>query len=503
MSIVRLVFLAHRYLGIALGLLMTVWCLSGIVMMYVPYPSLAEADRLRALDPIDAAACCTIGGPAGDAKVAAFQIEMFAGHPIIRLVSPGGRQGLYDLFGGGAAASPGREEALAVARNYARAHGLAGEPEFLREVEWDQWSTGRFGDDRPLLLFALNDPAGTELYVSSTSGRTVQVTNRSIRFWNWLGSVPHWLYFARLRENAPLWSEIVIWTSLFGCVLTVLGIYIGVSQVRRRKSDGRLASPYRGLWYWHHVPGLVFGVFTLTWVFSGLLSMNPWGYLGGTSPQPALERLQGPPQDWETLRAALPALLAGLPEGTVHVQSAPFDGQLFVVATAPDGNRQRLNGAGAPAVLNEVDYALAAARISEGAQAVSWELTGAEDAYFYGLSNEPPPLPVLRVITKGEGGARYYLDPLSARLIYYADADGRMSRWLFSGLHSLDFTSLLRLRPVWDVVMIALLLGATLVCATGTYIGARRLVGRPQRGGLLGAPQLPNTRANMRSTSLK
>jgi len=78
-----------------------------------------------------------------------------------------------------------------------------------------------------------------------------------------------------------------------------------------------------------------------------------------------------------------------------------------------------------------------------------------------------------------------------------------MSRWLFSGLHSLDFTSLLRLRPVWDVVMIALLLGATLVCATGTYIGARRLVGRPQRGGLLGAPQLPNTRANMRSTSLK
>ena len=36
----------HRYLGVAVGLVMTVWCLSGFVMMYSGYPCLTEAERL-------------------------------------------------------------------------------------------------------------------------------------------------------------------------------------------------------------------------------------------------------------------------------------------------------------------------------------------------------------------------------------------------------------------------------------------------------------------------
>ena len=32
----------HRYLGVALGLLMLLWFVSGIVMMYVPYPQRGE-----------------------------------------------------------------------------------------------------------------------------------------------------------------------------------------------------------------------------------------------------------------------------------------------------------------------------------------------------------------------------------------------------------------------------------------------------------------------------
>jgi uncharacterized iron-regulated membrane protein len=38
--LLRTTFLAHRYLGIGLGVLMLTWCLSGIVMMFVPYPAL-------------------------------------------------------------------------------------------------------------------------------------------------------------------------------------------------------------------------------------------------------------------------------------------------------------------------------------------------------------------------------------------------------------------------------------------------------------------------------
>ena len=46
---VRYLFLSHRYLGIGIGWLMALWCLSGIVMMYVSYPRLDEGSRIENL----------------------------------------------------------------------------------------------------------------------------------------------------------------------------------------------------------------------------------------------------------------------------------------------------------------------------------------------------------------------------------------------------------------------------------------------------------------------
>ena len=35
---------------------------------------------------------------------------------------------------------------------------------------------------------------------------------------------------------------------------------------------------------WHHYAGLIFGVVTTTWIFSGLLSMDPWDWHPSTAP---------------------------------------------------------------------------------------------------------------------------------------------------------------------------------------------------------------------------
>jgi hypothetical protein len=43
---VRWSYLLHRYFGVALAIPMLTWCLSGVVMMYVGYPSLPEGIRL-------------------------------------------------------------------------------------------------------------------------------------------------------------------------------------------------------------------------------------------------------------------------------------------------------------------------------------------------------------------------------------------------------------------------------------------------------------------------
>jgi hypothetical protein len=50
----------HRYLGIAVGLPMLSWFLSGIVVMYVGFPQPAGGERLRGLPAIDWGECCRV-----------------------------------------------------------------------------------------------------------------------------------------------------------------------------------------------------------------------------------------------------------------------------------------------------------------------------------------------------------------------------------------------------------------------------------------------------------
>ena len=159
---------------------------------------------------------------------------MLAGRPVLR-----SNLHLIDLMTGGAIDHVSEEQAATVAAGFA--NGTPNAPLSVSLIDYDQWTvSGEFNSDRPLYRFALGDKLQTEVYVSSTTGRAVQMTTGAERFWNWLGAVPHWLYFAELRRNSWLWSQVVIYTSLLGCFLAGIGIYIGV--VRRphcRRGDGR------------------------------------------------------------------------------------------------------------------------------------------------------------------------------------------------------------------------------------------------------------------------
>jgi hypothetical protein len=47
------IVLSHRWLGIAFCLLFAMWFASGIVMHFVPFPSLTEAERFAGLTPVE------------------------------------------------------------------------------------------------------------------------------------------------------------------------------------------------------------------------------------------------------------------------------------------------------------------------------------------------------------------------------------------------------------------------------------------------------------------
>ncbi len=47
----------------------------------------------------------------------------------------------------------------------------------------------------------------------------------------------------------------------------------------------------------------------------------------------------------------------------------------------------------------------------------------------------------------------------------------RIERWLYNGLHSLDFPFWYDMRPAWDIVMIVLLLGGLISSSVGFVLG--------------------------------
>jgi len=141
-------------------------------------------------------------------------------------------------------------------------------PDGAELIDYDQWTVaGDFDDARPLFRYPLNDPAGTEIYISSRSGKIVLTTTRNQRLANYAGSIAHWLYPTELRHQRQVWSALMWWLSLLATAGAAIGVIIGL--LRFASAPG-----YRGLQRWHHLAGLIFAPFLLAWIFSGFLSMD-------------------------------------------------------------------------------------------------------------------------------------------------------------------------------------------------------------------------------------
>ncbi len=203
----RAIVIVHRYLGIAIGLLMAMWFLSGIIMMYVPYSRIQAAEHLHIQPLIPWQSCCTYGALADDTPVTWAQVVDHLGRPALRLRMPGRPDFLIDLASGARVlidAEVARKVGLQATK------GVIGQPASIvdyEQVPYDQFTLGQAPRDRSFYRFTFDDPDRTAIYVSGTTGRIVTWTTASHRFWNWLGTIPHFLYFQSLRTQQQLWSQ--------------------------------------------------------------------------------------------------------------------------------------------------------------------------------------------------------------------------------------------------------------------------------------------------------
>jgi hypothetical protein len=473
----RPLLLVHRYLGIAICLVMAAWCLSGMVMMYVPYPRLAAADRLAALAPLRFDNCCMLAGLRSrfaDRQIDRFWVEMLANRPTLYVSPDFGPITRVDLQSGVELDEVGRATAAEVAQRYLDASSPLA---YTGLIDQDQWTvSGDYDELRPLHRFAAGDRRGTSLYVSSVTGELAQRTTRWQRGWNYIGAVTHWLYATPLRVNALLWSRLVDWLAGAGVVLTLVGLYLGIAQWRRAPRG--VTSRYRGWYWWHHLSGLLFGLLALTWVGSGLVSMNPWGFLAGADATTESAALRGAAISGDAMLDAIAAWTQGpVPAaGTVQLQSAPLAGELYVLARSSAATVTRWSAARQQQALTAGGLAAAAALLAAGAPVADATLLQGGDRYYYRAAHDfDARFPVYRVTLADAGTTRYYLDPLDGSLLRKVDSAGRWYRWLFAELHQWNFPPALRLRPLWDCVVLTLLGGVTALCLSGAWLGLRRI----------------------------
>ena len=476
----RLLFLLHRYLGIAVGFVLLLWCLSGFVMLYMPFPEMDARAAASVAAPLNLRECCAFPDNPGLSAVpfSYARVEMLdARTPVLRAGLPQAEALNINLRSGmefDELAALGED--VNIAEDFSQ-RLLAGAPVAGPwQVTQDQWTiTEEYRRHRPLWKYSAEDAQGTQWYVSNRTGEIVLLTTRWQRLWNYAGAVIHWGYPTALRQHTQLWSRLVIYLSLAGGFLTLTGLFIGIWQFRLRRSGRH--SPYVGLNLWHHYAGLLFGVVTLLWVFSGTLSMNPWGLLEGESSAAETQALRGAYLGWSQIRRMLLAAREQvLPAGTVALELTRQEGEARLFARLRDGKSIRLNSSDfSVSEMSEYQLHRLALQLLGDVPIKHAELLQEEDAYYYDRRHALE-LPVFRIQADDDEARLYYLSGTTGELLLKVDAGARAYRWWFRGLHRGDFLALLRESPVRDLFLWVFLLGATLVCGTGTWMAIRRLL---------------------------
>jgi hypothetical protein len=459
--------LLHRWLGIAFCLLFAMWFATGIVMHFVPFPSLTEAERFAGLAPVKSARVAI--GPSDAVRASGLEhaerVRLIArSDGPVYIVSGPSRSRAIRASDGADAAVKSPDLALAAAIDHAERRGLdASRASVAGLADYDQWSVPNGYDrHRPLFRVALGDAAGSEVYVSSVTGEIVLDTTRRERWWNLAGSVLHWIYPTILRSNWALWDRVVWTLSLLALIAAALGTVLGIARIR--VGNGRATSPYRGWHALHHVIGLMTTAFVLTWIFSGWLSMDHGRLFSRGQLTEAEADLAAPSPVWST------SSWGPISPSTREVEWFAFN-RRFYRRDRVGLDRQVLFDAGSgdrPEFLSPREIQGFAEHLATGCGMPS--LVGTDDDYL--ASSTVSGAPVYRAKC---GGVWFDIDGASGGVLQKLDPSRRAYRWFYSALHTLDIPILLAHPRIRSILIVGLCVLGLLFSLTGIVIGWRRL----------------------------
>ena len=460
----RQAILWHRYLGVCFCLFFAIWFVSGVVLMYAGMPQLSEAERLAHLPDLDlsgervtpAEALEMAGASQHPEQIA---IGMLGNRPVYRVLTELGSWVTIFADDGKVPDEVDGAAAIQIASQYegtpASKMRVAGEIS-----EADQWTVYPGSESYfPFLKLTADDGRATQYYVSEASASVYLATNRRSRFWAWCGAIPHWWYVRALRAHAELWANVMIGVSGLGILLSLAGITAGLlrfSPSRRYRFPGQRHSsvPYAGWKRWHYLLAAGFGLATFTWIFSGLMTMDPGNWSPGPDPsEREVRTFAGGDLDASLFRVT-PAEAASQVRGcirAVELEMILFQGRPFYLVKGRNGEEQ-LAVAEPSAAESEAgtcnpelpvdELRIASQRTEGGAPIAEMASLNAYDAYYYDRDRQKP-LPVLRIRFGDPRHTWLYINPRTGLIAARYTNRSRLERWLYSGLHDLDFPFLI------------------------------------------------------------
>jgi hypothetical protein len=456
------------------------WFITGLVLVYHPYPAVNQEKNNEVKEPLPGHLSCVPDYiPRGVSGLKSVKLRQFLGQTLVDISA---KDTSFTIL----ADSGEKPDSLSfgditcVAKTWS--DGEIVSVDTLNERE--QWVLyERYNKVLPIYKYRFNDVEQTEVFISSRTGEVQQHTTKSQRLWAWLGAIPHKLYFETIRKDVDVWKLCLTIGGIMCFVAALSGTYVGVLMLRARwMRTRRFETPYKkGIYRLHHVIGVVVCVSLIGWGISGFMSMQKvpqW-----IVPVKGKDTMKGP-DFWkgDTLS------LADIDVSVNEISSQCSDLKELTlrklgnktVCVAIDGSKELfLNADGSKMEHTEADLRCQLVNLYGEDVKADVSLLTEYDEYYLAY-DESLPLPVYKVVVDDENGTRFYVHPYSDK-VKYQNKNRMVRKWLFSALHYLNFSWLVQHKALWTVLLWFLALSGAVVSLTGFIISVIRIFFRKRR----------------------
>ncbi|WP_293711478.1 PepSY domain-containing protein [uncultured Parabacteroides sp.] len=474
----------HRIAGTIIALFFLMWFISGLVLVYHSFPRVDKTVQYEKMEMLPSSLpdiADYLGQIPDGSKIRKINVRQFQGQTLFSVAT---NDSTYTFCTD--TLQPVKpvtfDYIVQVARDWVNAPILKVDTLHKRE-QWIMYS--RYVREMPVYKFYFDDKDKHQLYIAARSGEVLQFTSSIQRFWAWVGYIPHTFYIPFLRQNTDAWTNTLTVAGIIGMLAGLTGLYVGITAIYRRYKQKRtLEIPYRKRWYrWHHILGLILGIFIVTWGLSGALSLQRiprWiiNIEGDYSVSP--EKLRGKTfplnnykLDYRQLKKAYPDLKQV--EWTYYGDLPVYD----IIA----GNQNLMIDASLPEVTNlflsEETIARAIRKMHGDDVAFHISMIDRYDEYYLSIDNTRP-LPVYKVDVDNYDRSVYYIDPTTGNH-KYLNTNRRVKKWLFSAFHYLDIRWLVERHTLWTIALWTLCLGGALLSFTGVWLGVKYIYRKLRR----------------------